>query len=364
MANPVGPLLPADEQFTHQVVETFATVGTTDPSWTEKVCAMAAARDGSLQLGFGLGKYTNRNVMDAYVGRVARRRADDRPREPSPAARTRAHRDRTDPLRGRSSRARRSASRSKPTTCQPIAFDWVFEAVVPPHVEDRTHTATATGCRPSSCATTRRAWPRVGRGRRRAHRDRRPTRGCRPVTTPGACATASACRSPTCRPVRHRRSRTGASFQFLWSPVLMERPDGSRYALCRSKWSRREGTRVRTRRGARRRRTSRWPRGDDRRHRTRAVVRPVEPPAARRTHHRHHGRRLDAPVGVEVVSDTGFHLGAGLYFGFDGHFHGEWRGELVRRRRAHRRLLHARARRAPAPDPRHRHPRHRPGRRW
>ncbi len=34
-------------------------------------------------------------------------------------------------------------------------------------------------------------------------------------------------------------------------------------------------------------------------------------------------------LGVEVVSDTGFHLGAGLYFGFDGHHHGEWRGDLV-----------------------------------
>ena len=31
---------------------------------------------------------------------------------------------------------------------------------------------------------------------------------------------------------------------------------------------------------------------------------------------------------VEVVSDTGFHLGAGLYFGLDGHHHGDWRGEL------------------------------------
>jgi hypothetical protein len=30
----------------------------------------------------------------------------------------------------------------------------------------------------------------------------------------------------------------------------------------------------------------------------------------------------------EVLGDTGFHLGAGLYFGFDGHFHGEWRGDL------------------------------------
>ena len=28
------------------------------------------------------------------------------------------------------------------------------------------------------------------------------------------------------------------------------------------------------------------------------------------------------------IGDTGFHLGAGLYFGFQGHHHGEWRGEL------------------------------------
>ena len=28
---------------------------------------MAMARDGSLQIGFGLGKYTNRNVMDGYA---------------------------------------------------------------------------------------------------------------------------------------------------------------------------------------------------------------------------------------------------------------------------------------------------------
>ncbi len=32
---------------------------------------------------------------------------------------------------------------------------------------------------------------------------------------------------------------------------------------------------------------------------------------------------------LEAVSDTGFHLGAGLYFGLDGHHHGEWRGDLV-----------------------------------
>jgi hypothetical protein len=31
---------------------------------------------------------------------------------------------------------------------------------------------------------------------------------------------------------------------------------------------------------------------------------------------------------VDVLSDTGFHLGAGLYFGLDGHHHGDWRGAL------------------------------------
>ena len=30
---------------------------------------------------------------------------------------------------------------------------------------------------------------------------------------------------------------------------------------------------------------------------------------------------------VEVLGDTGVQLGAGLYFGFDGHHHGEWRGQ-------------------------------------
>ena len=32
---------------------------------------------------------------------------------------------------------------------------------------------------------------------------------------------------------------------------------------------------------------------------------------------------------VEPVSATGFHLGTGLYGGFEGHHQGEWRGDLV-----------------------------------
>jgi hypothetical protein len=33
-------------------------------------------------------------------------------------------------------------------------------------------------------------------------------------------------------------------------------------------------------------------------------------------------------LSITALGDTGFHLGTGLYFGFDGHWHGEWRGDL------------------------------------
>jgi hypothetical protein len=36
----------------------------------------------------------------------------------------------------------------------------------------------------------------------------------------------------------------------------------------------------------------------------------------------------ERPLHLNVLGDTGFHLGAGLYFGLDGHHHGEWRGKL------------------------------------
>lgn len=180
MPNPIGPLLPADEQFTHQIVDTFATVGSTDLSWTEKVCAMAAARDGSLQLGFGLGKYTNRDVMDCYAGvsrgveqltvRASRRLTP----EPELTVVGPIHYEVHDALRT----VRFALDANE---CQPIAFDWTFEAVVPPHVEDRT-CATGTACRPSSCGTTRPASvcrPPTWRPRRRWSRHRaRPSSSC------------------------------------------------------------------------------------------------------------------------------------------------------------------------------------------
>ena len=66
----LGPLVPADEYVHHQITDTLATVGQSDRSWTEKIWAVAAARDGSLSIGFGLGKYANRGVADGVAGSI------------------------------------------------------------------------------------------------------------------------------------------------------------------------------------------------------------------------------------------------------------------------------------------------------
>ena len=62
-----GDLVPEDELLTHQIVDTFATVGQSDPLWTEKIWTIAHARDNSLQLVLGVGKYTNRGVFDGMI---------------------------------------------------------------------------------------------------------------------------------------------------------------------------------------------------------------------------------------------------------------------------------------------------------
>jgi len=64
----IAALTGADEQFTHQIVNTFAAVGSADRAWTEKAWFMLARKDGAMQASFGLGKYANRNVLDGFAG--------------------------------------------------------------------------------------------------------------------------------------------------------------------------------------------------------------------------------------------------------------------------------------------------------
>lgn len=62
--------IPSDELLNHQVVSTFDHVDTSDLQWCERVWFSAFDTSGRFFIGAGLGKYTNRNVIDAYVSVV------------------------------------------------------------------------------------------------------------------------------------------------------------------------------------------------------------------------------------------------------------------------------------------------------
>jgi hypothetical protein len=68
MVPTISALIGADEFLNHQIVNTHASVGTGDRSWTEKIWFTLMRKDATLQASFGLGKYTNRNVMDGFAG--------------------------------------------------------------------------------------------------------------------------------------------------------------------------------------------------------------------------------------------------------------------------------------------------------
>ncbi|MCB0995809.1 MAG: hypothetical protein KDB21_11995 [Acidimicrobiales bacterium] len=324
MPNPIGPVIAADESFTHQIPETFAHVASSDPSWTEKVCAMAMARDGSLQLGFGLGKYTNRNVMDAYAAlsrgveqvtvRASRRLAP----EPELTVIGPIRYEVVEPLRA-------VRFRLEPNDAQPLAFDWLFEAEVPPFVEERTFNrsgyrlaAELVRYHQTGVAS---GWLEIDGHRHEITPDtwvstRDHSWGVRyDVGVPLADVEPSGGFPP------------GVGFQMIWCPALLERTDGSRYALhLHFTWVKGVGFEQKMV-------TAQVEHPDGRAEQITDLVPHLRfDPANRRllggTLECRMADGSERPIEIEVLNETGVHLGAGLYFGFDGHHHGEWRGEV------------------------------------
>jgi len=324
--NPVGDLLAADEQFTHQVADTFAVVGTSDPSWAEKVCAMAMARDGSVQLGFGLGKYANRNVMDGYAAvsrgpeqrtvRASRRLAP----EPELTSIGPVHYEVLEPLRA-------VRFRLEPNDAQPIAFAWTFTAEVPPALEERTHLraayrTTAELVRYHQTGTAS-GWVELDGERTEIDpagwvSTRDHSWGVRyDVGVPPADVESAAIEIPE-----------GVGFMMMWCPALMERPDGTRYAIhlhfTRFAMAGLDQTTV----------TAGVEQPDGRREAVATLAPDLRFDPGNR---RFLGGTVDAVMedgstrrfGLEAMGDTGVHLGLGLYFGLDGHHHGEFRGDLL-----------------------------------
>lgn len=327
MTGSIGPLLHADEYFNHQIVETFASVLQSDYSWTEKVCGMAAARDGSLAIGFGFGKYANRNVVDAYGGlsrgveqwtvRASRELSSDpngidvgplRYEVIKPLNRIRVVLERND--------------------IQPIAFDIVLDGVVPCMLEEREDRRTLTGYRHSADQIryhqtgTARGWLEVD-GRRHAIgpdtwiMTRDHSWGLRP-------AVGEPMRDLPPDPMDSDSARVLA----VWNPLYFERPDGGSYAF-HQYYLDYAGT------GFRHQRIQGGFEFADGR---REPLRAMEPaltfdPVNRRLK----GGEFRLTMGdgrqrilrVRAIGDTGFHLGAGLYHGFEGKFHGSYRGRLA-----------------------------------
>lgn len=324
MTNPIGPLIPADENFTHQVAETFASVGTTDPSWTEKVCAMAMANDGSLQIGFGLGKYTNRNVMDAYAAlsrgqeqltvRASRRLSP----EPATTVVGPIHYEIVEPFKA--IRFRLEANET-----QPIAFDWLFEAVVPPFAEERTHLQ-----RDYRLMSELVRYHQIGTASGWIELDGE-RHEMSPETWTSTRDHSWGVRYDVGAPVTDLEPNSGipegAGFMMIWCPALMTRKDGSQYGLhLHFTWFCMPGFEQKMV-------TSRveFPEGHQ------ELIHEMRPDLRFDPHNRRllggtlHCITADGkerPISLEVMGDTGVQLGAGLYFGFDGRHHGEWRGEL------------------------------------
>ena len=324
MTNPIGPLTAADEWFGHQIADTVAVVATSDQAWTEKVCAMAAATDGSLQLGFGFGKYTNRNVVDGYGGisrgreqltvRASRRLSD----EPDLIGAGPIRYEIVEPLR-------QVRFTLEANDTQPIAFDWLFEGVLPATLEDRTH--NRQGYRVSADLVrfhqigTCSGWVEVD--------------GERTELTPDSWVSTRdhswGVRYDVGAPPTDLEPSPGledARFQFVWSPILMERPDASRYGLFLN-------VAKTAAPGFEQKTTMAMVEHPDGRIERIVDLEPdlrYDPSNRRLLGGALHATLADGSsraLGVEVVSDTGFHLGAGLYFGWNGHHHGEWRGPLA-----------------------------------
>ena len=184
------------------------------------------------QLGFGLGKYTNRSVIDAYAG-VSRGIEQWTVR----ASRALAPDAGAPPASGRS--ATRCSSRCRsvrfaldPNDVLPVSFEWTFEADRPAGARATTSSTAArrrTASTPTSSATTRSARRRLGRGRRRAAPSSTTRRWV--STRDHSWGVRYMVGRARRRRARATRCPSGVSILMIWSPLLCERADGSRYGM-------------------------------------------------------------------------------------------------------------------------------------
>ena len=327
MTASIGPLVNADEFFNHQIVETHASVLQSDPSWAEKVCGMVAARDGSLSIGFGFGKYVNRNVVDAYGG--VSRGVEQWTVRASRALDSAVNNIDVGPLRYEVIEPLRQVRvRLDATDQQPIAFDLLLEGLLPCMLEDREDRRTLNGYRHSANQIryhqtgVASGWIELqGQRHQVTPEDWVMTRDHSWGLRPGVGAPLTDLQADPVDAVAPR-------ILAIWNPLLFRNPDGSHYGFHQyyllyagEGWQhekvqggfeypdgRREGLR---------RILPRLQFNPDNQRLLGGEVELTMMDGSQRLLH------------LQVQGETGFHLGAGLYHGLDGRFHGQWRGPLL-----------------------------------
>lgn len=327
MTSEIGPLVAADETLHHQVTDTFGAVVSSDLNWTEKIWANASAHDGTLQVSFGLGKYQNRGVLDAFGG--ISRGTEQWTVRGSRALWTDPDTPGVGPLSYEIVEPLRSVRiRCERNDVVPIAFDVELHAVVPPGHEGRERLRASDSGRITNDVVR---YHQAGAATGWLELDG-VVHEITPTTWSSARDHSWGVRNTVGTPPKDLAPtpypRAPRSFT-SWQPVRMVRADGSEYVLFHYLS---EGNMP----------------GQPEHKLSGAVEHPdgrIEPFAAAHwqdaeiddVNRRFVGGTLVVtladgtvrPISMRTLPHgTGFHLGTGLYFGFDGARHGQWRGEL------------------------------------
>lgn len=315
MRQSMQKLLPADELLHHQTVQTFATVSESDISWTEKVWAPIFAIDGSAQIDCGLGKYHNRNVMDMFAGvsrgteqitvRASRILDDDLERTGAGPFDYEV----IEPMKKLRVVLRKNE-------IQPIEFDVTLTAVLPPFLESKDAQRDTVGLR--MCSEVLR-YHQLCTAEGTLKID-----GEKIDITPDKWLSyrdhSWGVRMDVGEPAPDVRKiqRLDRDFTLFWSPMSFQRPDGSRYEI--HFYLQKEGDTVTYFSGF-------VNESDGSQH---PLVGVKDDMKFDPTNRRLLGGTIEFDAGwgetrrieLEPLSNTGFHLGTGLYFGFRGQRHG------------------------------------------
>ncbi|MGY1829711.1 hypothetical protein ACI8AA_04680 [Geodermatophilus sp. SYSU D01180] len=312
-------LVPADELLCHQTPETFATISQADVSWTEKLWASLFARDGSIQVDVGLGKYHNRNVIDMFAGisrgkeQLTVRASRQLDSDPERVGVGPLDYEVLEPLR-------KVRWVLRENHVLPIRFDLTVTGVLPPFLESKDSQREPSGFRICSdllryhqpSTVSGRIW--VDGEQIDVHDEewfgfRDHSWGVRmDVGEPPVDV--------------YRPDRLAGDFILTWSPMWLQRPDGSSYEIHHyHQWVNGRTTYFSG--------FENLPDGTQRPLHALQDELKFDP-----VNRRLLGGKMvfDAGWGqtrtieVEAASHTGFHLGTGLYFGFKGHRHGQWLG--------------------------------------